>query len=210
MIPSAASQFRWANLLTYLSVGASALGIAFTDGPATRSWAGLGIALAIAFDLLDGRFARLFPRTESDQRFGIEIDSLADVIAFGVAPPICMVTVAVATGPAGRALLLAAAIFYVLCIVTRLAHFNVFQAETGGFIGLPSNMPALICAVLLVWVPGPLLTAVVLVAGGAATVGGFWIPRPNRVVLYTLLAICLAVAGVHLFRLVAASTLSAA
>jgi CDP-diacylglycerol--serine O-phosphatidyltransferase len=204
MIPSAATQFRVANLLTYLSVGASALAIAFTDGPSTRSWAGLGIALAIAFDLFDGRFARLFPRTENDRRFGIEIDSLADVIAFGIAPPLCLLAVASATAPAVRALLLGAAVFYMLCIVTRLAHFNVFQAETGGFIGLPSNMPALVCAVLLVWVPGPLLAGVVLVAGGAATVGGFWIPRPNRVVLYTLLAICLVVAGVHLFRLIAA------
>jgi len=204
MIPSAASQFRWANLLTYLSVGASALAIAFTDGPATRSWAGLGIALAIAFDLFDGRFARLFPRTENDRRFGIEIDSLADVIAFGIAPPLCLLAVAAAAGPTGRTLLLGAAIFYVVCIVTRLAHFNVFQADTGGFIGLPSNMPALVCAVMLVWVPGPLLAAAVLVAGGAATVGGFWIPRPNRLVLYTLLAICLVVAGVHLFRLIAA------
>ena len=203
MIPSAATQFRLANLLTYLSVGASALAIAFTDGPSTRSWAGLGIALAIAFDLFDGRFARLFPRTDNDRRFGVEIDSLADVIAFGIAPPLCLLAVASATTPAVRALLLGAAVFYVLCIVTRLAHFNVFQAETGGFIGLPSNMPALVCAVLLVWVPGPLLAGVVLVAGGAATVGGFWIPRPNRVVLYTLLAICLVVAGVHLFRLIA-------
>ena len=200
-IRAAASQFRLANLLTYLSLSAAAMGIAFTDGPATRSWAGLGIALAIAFDLFDGRFARLFPRTDDDRRFGIEIDSLADVIAFGVAPPLCLVTVAAATGPAGRALLLAAAVFYLLCIVTRLAHFNVFQAETGGFIGLPSNMPALACSVLLVWVPGPILTGVVLVAGGAATVAGFWIPRPNKVVLYSLLAICLVVAGIHLFRL---------
>jgi phosphatidylserine synthase len=203
MIPSAASQFRWANLLTYLSVTAAATAVVLTDGPATRSWAGLGIALAIAFDLFDGRFARLFPRTENDQRFGVEIDSLADVIAFGLAPPLCMVTVAAAPTPTMRLLLMAAAIFYLLCIVTRLAHFNVFQADTGGFIGLPSNMPALACAVLLVWVPGPMLTASVLVAGGAATVAGFWIPRPNRLVLYTLLGICLAVAGVHLFRLIA-------
>jgi CDP-diacylglycerol--serine O-phosphatidyltransferase len=199
---AAASQFRWANLLTYLSVAAAAMAMAFTDGPATRSWAGLGIALAIAFDLFDGRFARLFPRTEDDKRFGIEIDSLADVIAFGVAPPLCMVTVAAATAPAGRALLLAAGVFYLLCIVTRLAHFNIFQAESGGFVGLPSNMPALVCAVLLVWVPGPLLIAAVLVAGGTATVAGFWIPRPNQVVLYTLLTICVAVAGIHLSRLI--------
>jgi CDP-diacylglycerol--serine O-phosphatidyltransferase len=204
MIPAAASQFRWANLLTYLSVCAAAIAIVFTTGPATRSWAGAGISLAIAFDLFDGRFARLFRRTPDDERFGVEIDSLADVIAFGVAPPICLMRATPATGPASSALLLAAAVFYLVCIVTRLAHFNIYQAETGRFVGLPSNMPALVCATLLLWVPNPPLAAIVLVAMGAAMVAGFQIARPNRVVLYSLLAICIGVAGLHLFRLVAA------
>jgi CDP-diacylglycerol---serine O-phosphatidyltransferase len=202
MIQSAASQFRWANLLTYLGVSAAALGVAFTSGPDTRFWAGAGIALAVAFDLFDGRFARLFPRTADEQRIGVEIDSLADVISFGLAPPICLLRVVPATGVIDRAIVVAAAVFYLICIVTRLAHFNVFQANTGGFIGLPSNMPPLICAVLLLWVPGPALSTIVLIVGGAAAVAGFHIPRPNRVTLYSILAISLVVASGHVWRLI--------
>ena len=192
MIRSAASQFRWANLLTYVGVSGSVVGMALTDGPDTRSWAGAGIAIAIACDLFDGRFARLFRRTEDDKRFGVEIDSLADVISFGLVPPLCMLKVASAATPAERAILLSAGVVYVLCIATRLAHFNVFQAGTGGF-----------CAILLLWVPGPALTATVLVFGGAAAVGGFRIPRPGPVVLYTLLGISVTAAGAHVFRLLA-------
>src|SRR5688572_8295431 len=97
MIPSAASQFRWANLLTYLGVTAAALGVAFTTGPETRFWGGAGIALAIALDLFDGRFARMFPRTADERRVGVEIDSLADVISFGLAPSVCLLRVVPAT-----------------------------------------------------------------------------------------------------------------
>ena len=184
MTHSAASQFRWANLLTYLGVTAAAIGVAFTNGPETRFWGGAGIALAIALDLFDGRFARLFPRTDEDRRVGIEIDSLADVISFGLAPPVCLLRVVSAATPIERTLILTAAVIYLICIVTRLAHFNVFQAETGGFIGLPSNMPPLVCAGLLLWVPSPMAGAIVLVLGGAAAVAGFHIPRPNRLTLY--------------------------
>ena len=202
MIRAPASQFRWANLLTYMAVSGTLIGVAFTNGPETRFWGGAALALAVALDLFDGRFARLFPRTEDEQRIGVEIDSLADVISFGLAAPLCVVRVSPATTPAELALVLAAAVFYLLCIVTRLAHFNVFQAHTGGFIGLPSNMPPLILAGLLLWVPGPALSALVLVLGGAATVGGFHIPRPNRIVLYSILAIALALAGAHIWLLI--------
>jgi len=201
MTRSAASQFRWANLLTYLSVSAAAIATVVVDGPSTRSWAGAGIALAIAFDLFDGRFARLFSRTPEEQQVGVEIDSLADVIAFGLTPAVCVLRVVPTTAPVGRAALYVAGVFYLLCIVTRLAHFNVFQAGTGGFVGLPSNMAALACAILLFWVPDARLAAAVLVLAGAAAVSGFHIRRPNRAVLYTLLAISLGVAGGHLFRL---------
>lgn len=202
MSHSAAAQFRWANLLTYLGVTAAAIGVAFTSGPDTRFWGGAGIALSIALDLFDGRFARLFPRTEDEQRIGVEIDSLADVISFGLAPPVCLLRVAPAMTSVEHAILLAAAVFYLICILTRLAHFNIFQANTGGFIGLPSNMPPLVCAGLLLWVPGPVLSAIVLVLGGAAAVGSFHIPRPNRLALYSILAISVALAGGHVSRLI--------
>jgi len=200
---SAASQFRWANLLTYLAVGAATLGIMFADGPSTRSWAGAGIALALAFDLFDGRFARLFSRTKDEQQVGVEIDSLADVISFGLTPAVCVFRVVPVTDPASRVVLLLACMVYLVCIVTRLAHFNVFQAGTGGFIGLPSNLAALAVAILLFWVPGALLSAAVLLIAGAATVSGFHIRRPNPVILYALLAIALAVAAGHIVALFA-------
>lgn len=202
MIRSPASQFRWANLLTYLGVISAAIGVVFTSGPATRFWGGAGIALAVAFDLFDGRFARLFPRTEDDRRVGVEIDSLADVISFGLAPPVCLLRVAPTATSVEHAILLAAAVFYLLCILTRLAHFNVFQADTGGFIGLPSTIPPLVCASLLLWVPGQTVSAIVLILGGTAAVGGFHIPRPNRLVLYSILAIALAVASGHIGQLI--------
>ena len=201
MTRAAASQFRWANLLTYFAVSAAAIATMFANGPESRFWAGAGIALAMAFDLFDGRFARLFSRTEDEKRVGVEIDSLAVVLAFGLAPGVCLFRVVPATDPASRAVLFVASVFYVLCIVTRLAHFNVFQAGTGGFIGLPSNLAALAVAILLFWVPGSLLAAAVLVAAGAATISGFHIRRPGPLVLYTLLVIALAVAGGHLARL---------
>ncbi|MGB2716282.1 MAG: CDP-alcohol phosphatidyltransferase family protein [Vicinamibacterales bacterium] len=201
MIPSAASQFRCANVLTYLGVTSAAIAVAFTSGPETRFWGGAGIALAVALDLFDGRFARLFPRTADERRVGVEIDSLADVISFGLAPPVILLRVVPATTSIERTMLLAAAIIYLLCIVTRLAHFNIFQADTGGFIGLPSNMPPLVCAILLLWVPNPMVSALVLLLGGAAAVAGFRIPRPNRLTLYSILAISLAIGSGHVMAL---------
>jgi CDP-diacylglycerol--serine O-phosphatidyltransferase len=198
---AAASQFRWANLLTYLAISASLVAIVFTTGPDSRSWAGAGIAAAFAFDLFDGRFARLFPRTREDEQVGIELDSLADVLAFGLTPAVCVLRVVDAPGLAAQAALLFAAICYVLCIVTRLAHFNVFQAGTGGFIGLPSTIAGLLFAVLFLWVPRPWVAVAVLTGIGAAAVSGVRIGRPGRPVVYILLAIGVLVGGMHVFRL---------
>src|SRR4029077_16377655 len=94
--------------------------------------AALCIMVAHVFDGLDGRIARL---TKSASRFGIEYDSLADVIAFGVAPG-CLVY-KWALEPWGNWGWLAASL-YVACGALRLARFNV-QADLGNknFTGLP-------------------------------------------------------------------------
>ena len=70
-------------------------------------------------DLFDGVVARRMKRTESQKRFGIEIDSLCDMISFAALPAVLLMT----------QLLLGAAniifaVLYVLAAVTRLAHFN--------------------------------------------------------------------------------------
>src|ERR1700730_14787503 len=101
------------------------------------------IGLAIVLDILDGRIARL-TGTASD--FGVEFDSLADVISFGVAPAI--LSFAWGLAPLGR-LGWAAGFLFVAAAAMRLARFNI-QAASGGdkryFVGMPSPAAAAIPA----------------------------------------------------------------
>ena len=112
------------------------------------AWA---ILFSTIFDWLDGKVARI-SRTVS--RFGMEYDSLSDLIAFGMAPGIMMYTWALR--PFGRTGWLAA-FLYVACAALRLARFNVQSSnvETKSFQGMPT--PA----------AGGLLAATVLMAAYA-------------------------------------------
>lgn len=82
--------------------------------------AGIAIVVAMVMDLLDGRVARLMKATS---QFGVEYDSLADVVSFGVAPAFLMYSFALAQ--LGRPAWFAAFLF-VICGALRLARFNVF------------------------------------------------------------------------------------
>ncbi|HVN86563.1 MAG TPA: CDP-diacylglycerol--serine O-phosphatidyltransferase [Candidatus Binatia bacterium] len=95
--------------------------------------AALCILLAQIFDILDGRVARL---TRSTSRFGIEYDSLSDLVAFGVAPGILAYRWALEPWESWGWL---AASLYVTCGALRLARFNVQydNVEKRHFIGLP-------------------------------------------------------------------------
>lgn len=100
--------------------------------------AALGIVLAMAFDIFDGRVARLANATS---KFGGEYDSLADVVSFGVAPAILSFSAGDLRliGRAGWVL----AFLYVACAALRLARFNVSPSRyKGRFEGLPSPAAA--------------------------------------------------------------------
>lgn len=100
--------------------------------------AALGIVLAGVCDALDGRVARLAKATS---RFGVEYDSLADAVSFGLAP-------ALLAYHAGhledfRRTGFAVAFLYVACAALRLARFNVQPSRYAGrFEGLPSPAAA--------------------------------------------------------------------
>ena len=111
---------------------------------------------AIVLDMLDGRIARM---TGTTSEFGGELDSLADVISFGVAPAI--LAYQWAFEPTPRAGWLAAFLF-VAAGALRLARFNVQRHASDGrfFVGLPIPAAAGQVAALVAVLPGPLVDRV--------------------------------------------------
>jgi CDP-diacylglycerol--serine O-phosphatidyltransferase len=105
--------------------------------------AGWMVLLAMIFDALDGKVARLV-KAESD--FGAQLDSLADVISFGVAPAVLILVASAEVRLQGSLVLArlgwAAASIFLLCVMMRLARFNVESPHdsegTMYFAGLPS------------------------------------------------------------------------
>jgi CDP-diacylglycerol---serine O-phosphatidyltransferase len=107
-------------------------------------WAGWFIVFAGILDMLDGRVARL---SGTGTRFGAELDSLVDVISFGVAPALLMYFLDFSS--AGKFAWILCYI-YVVAVALRLARFNVLSAgkpTSGWFTGLPSPSAGMTLAV---------------------------------------------------------------
>ena len=147
-------------------------------------WAAMAIFAAMIFDGLDGRVARM-TNTQSD--FGVQYDSLSDMVSFGVAPAV----VAYGWGLTSLDKLgLAAAFVYASCAALRLARFNV-QAELSdnkNFTGLPSPAAAAIVAGL-VWstyqmessTTAAIIGAVITAVAGLLMVSNFKYPSFKEV-----------------------------
>ena len=131
------------NLFTVSSIFCGVYSITLSAGEPTDDnfyRAAVAIFFGSFFDAFDGRVARL-TRTQSD--FGVELDSLADVISFGVAPAILVYKWALSgMGTAGVVI----SSIYAACGAIRLARFNVLaHSDTGTqryFVGLPIPLAA--------------------------------------------------------------------
>ena len=93
--------------------------------------AAVAVILGAVFDLLDGKIARA---TQTTSQFGVEYDSLADLVTFGLAPAVLMVLWVLE--PMGRPGWLAGFLF-AACGALRLARFNVSTSSGPDFEGLP-------------------------------------------------------------------------
>lgn len=119
--------------------------VAAIDGNYER--AGFAVFAAMVFDTMDGRVARL---TRTESAFGVQYDSLADMVSFGLAPAIVAYQWGVARlfeyGQVWGRLGWLAAFFYAVCAALRLARFNsrVAGADKRFFEGLPSPSAAAI------------------------------------------------------------------
>ena len=100
--------------------------------------AGIAIFIAMIMDMLDGRIARLF---HAQSEFGVQLDSLSDLLSFGVAPALVMYSWSLTfIGKPGWL----AAFIYVACTALRLARFNVRikKIDKRYFQGLPTPSAA--------------------------------------------------------------------
>src|SRR5690606_9831482 len=111
------------------------------------------IGFAVVLDMLDGRVARM---TNTQSAFGLELDSLADIISFGIAPAV--LAFAWGLSDLGR-VGWAAGFMYVTAAAMRLARFNIqspAQLDKRYFVGMPSPPAAgVIASTVFAW-PYPL------------------------------------------------------
>lgn len=137
--------------------------------------AAIAIFVAMIFDGLDGRVARL---TNTQSKFGAEYDSLSDMVSFGVAPALVMFSWALSgLGKFGWAV----AFIYVACAALRLARFNtqIETADKNYFSGLASPAAAAVVAGTVWvcaeegWVKDQLPIAMSMLAGILTAAVGF-------------------------------------
>lgn len=130
------------------------------------------IVLAGFFDLLDGMMARL---TDADSPFGVQLDSLSDVVSFGVAPAFLVYAYALeASGPLGMIV----AALPALCGSVRLARYNVNKDKDDdkeGFEGLP--------------IPGQAIAIVTLILSAENSEWGAYLALDSLQVLLPIVAV---------------------
>lgn len=143
--------YNYTVILTYISLGFTVFGMTQAIQGRFKT-AIVCLALSGLCDMFDGKVARSKKdRTEDEKAFGIQIDSLCDVVCFGVFPAMISYLLGV-RGPIGMAIL----IFYSINSVIRLGYFNVMEAkrqeETEGerkyYQGLPITSMAVVLPLL--------------------------------------------------------------
>lgn len=162
--------YNYTMYLTYLSLASAATGIIISLTGVGHPFIGAGLLLICGLcDAFDGKVARTKKdRSELECRYGIQLDSLSDVVAFGVLPT-CVGAAAVMRSElfsfeaSGWQLVFSIACFvimvlYVLAAMIRLAYFNVTEEdrqkeETGSrkyYTGLPVTMGSLMLPPVLI------------------------------------------------------------
>ena len=199
--------YDYTVILTYLSLVSSVFGMSRAIH-GDYKLAIFCLAFSGICDAFDGRVARTKKnRTEDEKNFGIQLDSLCDVVCFGVFPALICYLLGV-RGVLGVALV----IFYCLCAVVRLAFFNVLEAKrqtveggaTKTYRGLPVTSIAFILP-LAFWLQFVMpelafmvLLHVVLLAVGFLFVYDFPLKKPGLKTIILLSTILMMTVGVIL------------
>lgn len=175
--------YNYTVVLTYLGMISGFSGIAFVLEGRIRP-ALICLMIAGIFDMFDGAVASTRNRTESEKRFGIQIDSLSDLICFGVLPALityCLCRKSPLSFVVGG--------LYALCALIRLAYFNVMEEERQSqeigrrsrYDGLPVTSSALLFpAFFIVGQLAPISEPTVILIATGAMAAAFVLPFPVR------------------------------
>lgn len=129
--------YNLANCVTMLGIAAAVVGVSFAGKPRLAM---LMLILSGVCDMFDGRVARMFPRTDLEKKYGIQLDSFADTVSFVIFPAVFLVA------QSRTVWTVLIAIVYVFAGVTRLCWFDI---TTDGHTEYFSGMPVTTIALLL-------------------------------------------------------------
>jgi CDP-diacylglycerol--serine O-phosphatidyltransferase len=125
------------NMITLASIfcGFNAIRVVSLDNPSSDDFyrAAILLMFAMLFDLLDGRVARM---TRTQSAFGLQLDSLADIVSFGVAPSVLVYKWVLYLYPVPG---LFVGFMFTACGAIRLARFNVLNSGSAGTPVKPSK-----------------------------------------------------------------------
>ncbi len=203
--------YDYTVILTYMSLASSTLGIvlAVEKHPVLAI---ICLALSGLFDMFDGKVARTKKnRTDDEKMFGVQIDSLCDVICFGFYPGVyCYIA------GANSYLAILVMIYYAVAAVIRLAFFNVIEinrqmkedGENKFYHGLPVTSIAVILPVVYlfkIFVPKiifPWILVATLFLTGTAFIVDFKFRKPSNrqlglLVLFVAVVLFISLRGSH-------------
>jgi len=188
--------YNYTVLLTYAGAMASILGIYFAVS-GNSFWAVICLQFAGLSDMFDGKIAATMNRNEKEKLFGIQIDSLCDLVSFGVLPTV----IGWSLGLRGVIFFLSA-LFFIMNAVIRLSYFNVDETfrqrvETGRrkyYCGCPVTASALLFPLIyglsnLLGGATPVIYQISLFVLGFLFVLKFYIPKPAKAGLFVFLGL---------------------
>lgn len=143
-------------------------------------WATVLVSVAAALDLLDGALAR---RLGAEDEFGRNLDSLADLVSFGVVPAALLyLSLPPGLPPGMIATSLVAALFYIVCGALRLARFPLVKNPLF-FFGLPIPPAGLSLAWVSAAMPLPIASLALAFVLGALMISELPFPNPFKTLL---------------------------
>lgn len=179
--------YNYTVILTYLGTISGFVGIQYVWNNNLKM-ALVCLMFAGLCDMFDGKIASTMERSKQEKRFGIQIDSLSDLICFGLLPALIVLQCS-----GGKPLTMVISAAYVLCALIRLAWFNVDEEERQEqeeqsrvtYLGLPVTTAALLLPVFvgvaqLLRLPVAMLCPWLLLGIAAAFITPFQLKKPQR------------------------------